>query len=75
MRWRWSSCRLKRTLGAAAMAFALVLTGAGAPDAAPFDENRPKVGDKAHGFEIQGFRLSDLQGKKNLLMLFYRGHF
>lgn len=75
MRWRWSGGRVQRTLGAAAMAAALVLAGAGAPEAAPFDENRPKVGEKAHAFEIQGFRLSDLRGKKNLLMLFYRGHF
>jgi len=43
--------------------------------AAPFDENRPKVGDKAHAFEIQGFKLSDLEGRKNLVMVFYRGHF
>lgn len=69
----WSRRRLKRAAGAAAMMAAFVLTGAAA--GAPFDENRPKVGEEAREFEIQGFRLSDLKGKKNLLMVFYRGHF
>ena len=72
---RWSGCQLKRTLRLAAMALAFVLMSAGMAAAAPFDENRPKAGEKAHAFEIQGFKLSDLQGKKNLVMVFYRGHF
>ena len=72
---RWSGCQLKRTLRPAAMALAFVLMSAGMAAAAPFDENRPKAGEKAHAFEIQGFKLSDLQGKKNLVMVFYRGHF
>ena len=66
---------MKRTLRLAAMAFAFVLMSVGMAAAASFDENRPKVGDKAHEFEIQGFKLSDLKGKKNLVMIFYRGHF
>ena len=72
---RWSRCKLKRTLRLAAMALAFVLMSVGMAGAAPFDENRFKVGDKAHEFEIQGFKLSDLKGKKNLVMIFYRGHF
>ncbi len=69
----WSRRGLKRAVRAAAVAAALAL--AGAAMAAPFDENRPKVGEKAREFEVQGFRLSDLKGKKSLLMVFYRGHF
>lgn len=74
---RWSRCRPKRAfvLSGLMAAFVLMGAGGGVSAAAPFDENRPKVGDKAHEFEIQGFRLSDLKGKKNLLMVFYRGHF
>ncbi len=72
---RWSRCQLKRTLRLAAMALAFVLMSVGMAAAAPFDENRLKVGDKAHEFEIQGFKLSDLKGKKNLVIIFYRGHF
>ena len=72
---RWSGCQLKRTLRLAAMALAFVLMSVSMAAAAPFDENRLKVGDKAHEFEIQGFKLSDLKGKKNLVMIFYRGHF
>ena len=72
---RWSGCQLKRTLRLAAMALAFVLMSVGMAAAASFDENRFKVGDKAHEFEIQGFKLSDLKGKKNLVMIFYRGHF
>ena len=71
----WSRCSLKRALGLAAMALAFLLMSAGAATAAPYDENRPKVGDKTHEFEIQGFRPSDLEGRKNLVMIFYRGHF
>lgn len=72
---RWSRCHLKRTLRLAALALAFVLVSAGMGVAAPFDENRPKVGEEAREFEIQGFKLSDLKGKKNLVMIFYRGHF
>jgi len=72
---RWSRCQFKRTLRPVAMAFAFILMSLSMAVAAPFDENRPKVGDKAHAFEIQGFKLSDLEGRKNLVMVFYRGHF
>lgn len=72
---RWSRNHFMRTLCLAAMVFALVFVSVGMASAAPFDENRPKVGDKASNFEIQGFKLSDLKGKKNLVMIFYRGHF
>ena len=34
-----------------------------------------KVGDKAPQFEIQGFNSEELIGKKNILLVFYRGHF
>ena len=72
---RWSSSLLKRTLRLAALALAFVFLSAGMTAAAPYDENRPKVGQKARDFEIQGFKLSDLKGKKNLVVIFYRGHF
>ncbi len=72
---RWSKCHFKRAFGLAAMAVVLAFMVGGGAAAAPFDENRPKVGDKAPEFEIQGFRLSDLKEKKHLLMIFYRGHF
>lgn len=72
---RWSRCQFKRTLRPVAMAFAFLLMSVNVTAAAPHDENRPKVGDKAHEFEIQGFKLSDFKGKRNLVMVFYRGHF
>ena len=72
---RWSKCGWRRALGPAAIALAVLFMSVSAVVAAPFDENRPKVGQKAQEFEIQGFKLSDLKGKKNLVMVFYRGHF
>lgn len=59
----------------AALALAFVFVSAGMGGAAPFDENRPKVGEEARDFEIQGFKLSELKGRKNLVLVFYRGHF
>ena len=35
----------------------------------------PKVGDKAPFFEYGKFSSKNLLGKKNLIMVFYRGHF
>ncbi len=72
---RWSRCHLKRTLRLVVTALAFVFMSVSVATAAPFDENRPKVGEEAREFEIQGFKLSDLKGKKNLVMVFYRGHF
>lgn len=72
---RCSRSLFKRTLRPAAVALAFVFLSVGMTAAAPFDANRPKVGDKVQEFEIQGFKLSDLEGKKNLVMIFYRGHF
>ena len=71
---RWSKCHLKRTLRLVA-AFAFLLISVGSVAAAPYDENRPKVGEEARDFEIQGFKLSELKGRKNLVLVFYRGHF
>ncbi len=34
-----------------------------------------RVGEKASLFDIQGFNSHKLGGKKNLLLVFYRGHF
>ncbi len=34
-----------------------------------------RVGEKAPQFEIQGFNSQELMGKKNILLVFYRGHF
>ena len=34
-----------------------------------------RVGEKAPQFEIQGFNSQKLAGDKNLLLVFYRGHF
>ncbi len=34
-----------------------------------------REGEKAPLFEIQGFNSQKLGGKKNLLLVFYRGHF
>lgn len=72
---KWSRCHLKRTLRLVVTALAFLLMIVNVAAAAPHDENRPKVGHKAHEFEIQGFKLSDLKGKKSLVMIFYRGHF
>jgi hypothetical protein len=66
---------MKRTLRLVVAALAFLLISVGSVAAAPYDENRPKVGEEAREFEIQGFKLSDLKGKKNLVMIFYRGHF
>ena len=71
---RWSRCHVRRTLRLTAMVLAFLLLGVGVA-AAPFDENRPKVGQKARDFEIQGFKLSELKERKSLVMIFYRGHF
>ena len=57
------------------MALAFLFLSLSAPAAAPFDENRPRAGQNARAFEIQGFSLSDLKDTKNLVMIFYRGHF
>lgn len=35
----------------------------------------PTVGDVAPNFEIQGFDPASFLGKRNLLLVFYRGHF
>ena len=72
---RWSRNQLARTMRLAALALAFLLVSAGMGAAAPFDENRPKVGEEARDFEIQGFKLSELKGRKNLVLVFYRGHF
>lgn len=72
---RWSRNHLTRTVRLAAMALVFVLVSAGMGTAAPYDENRPKVGEEARNFEIQGFKLSELKGRKNLVLVFYRGHF
>lgn len=34
-----------------------------------------RVGDKSPQFEIQGFNSEKLIGEKNILLVFYRGHF
>jgi hypothetical protein len=34
-----------------------------------------RVGDKSPQFEIQGFNSEKLIGEKNILLIFYRGHF
>jgi hypothetical protein len=34
-----------------------------------------RVGERAPQFEIQGFNSQKLQGKKNILLVFYRGLF
>ena len=72
---KWSRCHLKQNLRLVVAALAFLLMSVNVTAAAPHDENRPKVGHKAHEFEIQGFKLSDLKGKKSLVMIFYRGHF
>ena len=72
---RCSRSLFRRTLRLATIALAFVFLSAGMTAAAPHDENRPKVGQKARDFEIQGFKLSGLKGRKNLVMIFYRGHF
>lgn len=72
---KWSRNHLARTMRLAALALAFFLVSAGMGAAAPYDENRPKVGEEARDFEIQGFKLSGLKGRKNLVLVFYRGHF
>ena len=39
------------------------------------DAGAVRVGERAPQFEIQGFNSQNLQGKKNLLLVFYRGLF
>lgn len=39
------------------------------------DAGAVRVGERAPQFEIQGFNSQKLQGKKNLLLVFYRGLF
>lgn len=38
-------------------------------------DRAPREGEKAPAFEIQGFTSGSLLGKKNLLLVFYLGHF
>ena len=75
MRCNKSHCKRALRLAVLVFAFVFMSMSAGMVSAAPFDENRPKVGEEAREFEIQGFKLSDLKGKKNIVLVFYRGHF
>jgi len=48
-------------------------------DLLPTDLNRVKVGDKAPDFTLENMdgkriSLSDFRGKKNIVLVFYRGH-
>ncbi len=67
--------RSKRFFGLLGALVVLALVGARVVAAAPFDENRPRVGQQAPAFEAQGFSPAQLRGKKSLVMVFYRGHF
>jgi cytochrome oxidase Cu insertion factor (SCO1/SenC/PrrC family) len=72
----------------AILAFALLFLGAPAgaqlgpkdgPDLAPTDLNRVKVGQPAPDFSLEAadgkaIRLSDFRGKKNVVLVFYRGY-
>jgi len=55
----------------------LALAGAlwAAPAPARGADGPPRQGEKAPFFDIQGFDSRSLIGKKNLLLVFYRGHF
>jgi len=69
--------RARRALARAALAlgFALALSCLAAAPAAAAEAGAPKVGEKAPAFAIQGFQLAEARGKKNILLVFYRGHF
>ena len=72
----------------AALAFALLFLGASAgaqvgpkdgPDLAPTDLTRVKVGQPAPDFSLEVadgkvITLSDFRGKKNVVLVFYRGY-
>lgn len=49
------------------------------PNSSPYDINRVKVGDKAPDFTLEDMSkkkitLSDFRGKKNVVLIFYRGY-
>ncbi len=69
IRYRWGAGRI-----AAAFVSFIFLAGWLAP--AVFAAAGPVgVGEKAPQFDIQGFNSQELMGKKNILLVFYRGHF
>lgn len=66
---RWRAGRI-------AAAFILFIFLAGWLPSAVFSAPGPaRVGGKAPQFAIQGFNSQELMGKKNILLVFYRGHF
>lgn len=67
--WRWERAKA----AAVFILFILITFGTGLEVNAASGPIR--VGDKAPQFEIQGFNSQDLIGKKNVLLVFYRGHF
>jgi hypothetical protein len=67
--WSWPGKAL------AALALGLALLAAPLPRPLAQEARTLKEGEKAPLFEIQGFRSDSLIGKKNLLLVFYRGHF
>lgn len=69
---RW--CWLGKSLAGLALGLAL-LAGAAPGPAAQEAARPPREGEKAPLFRIQGFDSASLLGKKNLLLVFYRGHF
>ena len=66
-RWPWPG----RALAGFALGLALLAGSVFAQEAA----RPPREGEKAPLFDIQGFDSRSLIGKKNLLLVFYRGHF
>jgi hypothetical protein len=66
---RWGTGRI-------AVAFILFIFLAGYQAPVVFSAAGPvRVGEKAPQFDIQGFNSQELMGKKNILLVFYRGHF
>lgn len=64
--------------GKALALIALTLALLAGPAPGPFAQEAarpPGEGEKAPLFDIQGFASASLIGKKNLLLVFYRGHF
>ena len=59
----------------AAAVFLIIFIAAWLVPAAASAAGPVRVGDKAPQFEIQGFNSQKLAGKKNILLVFYRGHF
>lgn len=75
MREKRTALKFRRSVIAGTVLFLFVFFGGLFGPAAVSAGPAVRVGEKAPQFEIQGFNSQKLVGKKNLLLVFYRGHF